>query len=95
MSTQVVASQVRGYLGNHTMLHGYKVNELNKPVAQQGDGASSYISSLCEPPAHLDPHYNVLAYRSPFFYFSSVVAIVFKERAAVLSQGIMTAPVGD
>ena len=50
-----ISAIVRGYLGKHTMLHGYKVTELNKPVGQQGDGASSYISSLCACPSCLSP----------------------------------------
>lgn len=46
LHSELISSVVRGYLGNNTMLHGYKVNELNRPVAKKGDGAGSYISSL-------------------------------------------------
>jgi hypothetical protein len=46
LRSDLISGIVRGYLGNNTMLHGYKVNELNRPAAKKGDGASSYISSL-------------------------------------------------
>lgn len=46
LRSDLISGIVRGYLGNSTMLHGYKVNELNRPIAKKGDGAGSYISSL-------------------------------------------------